>query len=216
VKRLALLVLASVTIASAPSARADSSSCVTTGGTISCVGHLTAPENVFTENFTSGSTNVTIQTFSFGGGTNAAGMTIPEGSFMPLIALYTGAAVIVPVDFVLDGSGTQVISDTYDASGTGPAASADSLVDISTSASMSGLCPPGFVVGGQCGDSTLNITGLPIGSYKLVLADAFNQPLSVNPGPPTSVTLSDGFGDLTGGSFSFAIPPPRRPAETSP
>jgi hypothetical protein len=62
---------------------ADSSSCVTTRSTISCVGNSTAPENVFTEPFTSGGTTLTIQTFGFGGGTNAAGMVISEGSFMP-------------------------------------------------------------------------------------------------------------------------------------
>jgi PEP-CTERM motif len=198
----AMLLFGSFALLLIQSAQANTSSCVTTGGTLSCVGNLSTPEDIFTQNFTSASTTVTIQTFSFGGGTNAAGMVIPEGSFMPLIALYTGTGVIVPVDFVLNGAGTQVLSDTYDAAGTSPAASADSLFDLSTGASMSGLCPPGVVVGGQCGDSTLNITGLPIGSYTLVLTDAFNQPLSVNPGPPASVNLSDGFADLSSGSFT--------------
>jgi hypothetical protein len=185
-------------------AQADSSSCVTTGSAISCTGNLTAPENVFTEPFTSGGTTLTVQTFSFGGGTNAAGMVIPEGSFMPLIALYSSTGVIVPVDYVLNGAGTQVVSDTYNPAGTNPAASADSLVTGPTGTiSLSGLCPPGVMVGGQCGDSTLTITGLPIGAYMLVLTDAFNQPRSVNPGPPASVNLSDGFGDLTGGTFTM-------------
>jgi PEP-CTERM motif len=208
-KKLALLFLALFALPFIQTARADSSSCGTTGTTISCTGNLSAPESVFMETFTSGGTTLDIQTFSYGGGTNAAGMVIPAGSFMPLIALYTSTGAIVPVDYVLDVTGTQVVSDTYNPLGTNPAASADSLVYVSppltplTGASLSGLCPPGNIVGGQCGDSTLNITGLPIGSYTLVLTDAFNQPFSVNPGPPTSVNLSDGFADLTGGSFTF-------------
>jgi hypothetical protein len=202
-KKIALLFLALFPFPLIPTARADSSSCVTTGTTISCTGNLSAPESVFMETFTSGGTTLDIQTFSYGGGTNAAGMVIPAGSFMPLIALYTNTGAIVPVDYVLDGTGMQVISDTYNPLGTNPAASADSLVDVSTGASLSGLCPPGNIVAGQCGDSTLKITGLPIGSYTLVLTDAFNQPLSVNPGPPGSTNLSDGYADLTGGSFIY-------------
>jgi hypothetical protein len=132
-------------------------------------------------------------------------MVISEGSFMPLIVLYSSTGVIVPVDYVLNGAGTQVVSDTYNPAGTNPAASADSLV-TGGGASLSGLCPPGVMIGGQCGDSTLTITGLPLGSYMLVLTDAFNQPFSVNPGPPTSVSLSDGFGDLTGGTFTMCDP----------
>jgi hypothetical protein len=200
-KKAYALLFGLLAFALAQPAWADSSSCVTTGSTISCVGNSTAPENVFTEPFVSGGTTLTVQTFSFGGGTNAAGMVIPEGSFMPLIALYSSTGVIVPVDYVLNG--TQVVSDTYNPAGTSPAASADSLIDLSTGASLSGLCPPGVIVNLQCGDSTLTITGLPIGSYMLVLTDAFNQPLSVNPGPPASVNLSDGFGDLTGGTFTM-------------
>jgi PEP-CTERM motif len=205
-KKVALLFLALFAFPLIQTARADSSSCVTTGTTISCTGNLSAPESVFMETFTSGGTTLDIQTFSYGGGTNAAGMAIPAGSFMPLIALYTNTGAIVPVDYVLDGTGMQVISDTWNPLATNPAASADSLVYVSgsTNASLSGLCSPagpGNMVGGQCGDSTLNITGLPIGSYTLVLTDAFNQPYSVNPGPPTSVSLSDGYGGL-GGSFT--------------
>lgn len=207
-RKFVLLSFISFVLLFAHPARADSSSCVTTGNTISCTGNLTAPTSVFTEIFTSSGTTLDIQTFSYGGGTNAAGMVIPEGSFMPLIALYTSTGAILPVDYVLDGTGMQVVSDTYNPLGTNPAASADSLVYVSgsTNASLSGLCPPGIIVGGQCGDSTLKITGLPIGSYTLVLTDAFNQPFSVNPGPPTSVNLSDGFTDLTGGSFTNCDP----------
>src|SRR5260370_36853758 len=81
---------------------ADSSSCVTTGSTISCVGNSTAPQNVYTEPFVSGGTTLTVQTFSFGGGTNPAGKAIPEGSFMPLTARYSSHGVTLTVAYLLN------------------------------------------------------------------------------------------------------------------
>ena len=50
-KKLAMLIFALATFLCVQPARADSSSCVTTGSTISCTGNLSAPQNVFTETF---------------------------------------------------------------------------------------------------------------------------------------------------------------------
>jgi hypothetical protein len=193
----ALLVFAAIV---APIADADT--------VMSYTGTLATSESFFSVGLTvatSGST-LDVQTWSFGGGTNAAGMVIAPGSFIPLVALYSGTSIstssIVPVDYVLNLAGTQAISDTYEPSGTNPAASADTLSTL-TGVALSGQCPPGNKgLGGECGDATLIVTGLAAGNYQLLLSDGFNQPLSVNPGPPLSTLFSDGFTDLTGGSFT--------------
>jgi hypothetical protein len=191
----------------AAAARADT--------TTSYTGTLASSESFFSVSVTipvSGST-LDIQTWSFGGGTNAAGTTIGSGSFIPLVAVYSGTDIssssIVPVDYVTNLAGTQVISDTYDPGGSNPAVSADTLFTIisGNNVALSGRCPPGNIgVGGECGDATLIVTGLPAGTYQVLLSDGFYQPLSVNPGPPASTLFSDGFTDLTGGSFTDCDP----------
>ena len=114
--------------------------------------------------------------------------------------------MIVPVDYVLNGGGTQVISDTYDPGGSNPAVSADTLIS-GGGAFLSGQCPPGNLgVGSECGDATLIVTGLAAGTYQVLLTDGSNIPLSVSPGPPVSTAFSDGFTDLTGGSFTDCDP----------
>jgi len=178
----------------------------------SYTGTLTSSEDYFSVAVTVAAPGSTldVQTWSFGGGTNAAGTVIAPGSFIPLVVLYSGANInassIVTVDYVANLAGTLVISDTYDTSGANPAVSADTLLSGS-GAALSGQCPPGNPgVGGECGDATLIVTGLPAGSYQLLLADGSYQPYSVNPGPPMSTLFSDGFGDLTGGSFTDCDP----------
>jgi hypothetical protein len=69
------------------------SNCTTPGSGISCTGSLDTPEDVFLETFSLASTSsVTVQTYRFGGGTNAAGTTIAPGGFDPLVALFSGTA----------------------------------------------------------------------------------------------------------------------------
>jgi PEP-CTERM motif len=198
------LIALSVLVLSCGVARADTVSSYT--------GILTTSEDYFSVALTVAAPGSTldVQTWSFGGGTNAAGTVIAPGSFIPLVALYSGTSIntssIVTVDYVTNLAGTQVISDTYDPSGANPAVSADTLFS-GTGAVLSGQCPPGNVgLGGECGDATLIVTGLAAGNYQLLLADGFNQPYSVNPGPPASTLFSDGFGDLTGGSFTDCAP----------
>jgi hypothetical protein len=131
-------------------------------------------------------------------------MTIGEGSNVPLVALYSGtggSASIVTVDYVTNLAGTQVVSQTFDA-GALNAAVSDAGLSTLSGASLGGLSPPGNAVGGTCGDATLIVTELAAGIYTFLLSDAFYQPFSVNPGPPGTTLLSDGFTDLTGGSFT--------------
>jgi hypothetical protein len=176
--------------------RADSSSCVTTGSTISCTGNLSAPENVFTDTFVALGSSVTVQTFGFGGGTNAAGQVIPAGGFDSLVALFAGMGPTATI--LVDGSGN-------------PVASADNLTTL-----FSPGCPPaGTVTIGSpppvCGDNALVATVTPGLTYTLLLTDANFVPCAVNPGPPPAggcttllsanpVDLSQ-YGDLTGGAF---------------
>jgi hypothetical protein len=154
-------------------------------GAISYTGSLATPEDVFEQSFSLAATSdIQIVTWGFGGGLNAAGTLIPAGGFDPLVALFTGAG-----DIVTDSFGN-------------PVAGADTLSDFI------GNCPPaGMVVIGTgsgnsvCGDIFLQAHNLPAGSYLLVLSDANNIPFAVDPGPPASTMLSDGFSDLTGGVF---------------
>jgi len=92
-KKLAFLFFISLLFVVIQPARADSSSCVTTAsGAISCTGTLASPADVFTEQFTvSGApTSVTLQTYGFGGGTNANGDLISPGGTDPFLAIFSG------------------------------------------------------------------------------------------------------------------------------
>jgi hypothetical protein len=150
-------------------------------------GTLSTPEGVFEQTFTLSSTsNLRIVTWSFGGGTNAAGQVIPPGGFDPLVALFSGPPAAASI--VVNGGN--------------PAGDADTL------SIFVGNCPPaGTVVIGTgignvvCGDDALVLTNVPPGTYTLVVSDANNVPFAVDPGPPVSKLLSDGFLDLTAGVF---------------
>jgi hypothetical protein len=89
-----------------------------------------------------GTTDVTAQSYGFGGsgsasgGTNAAGAVIPPGGFDPYLSLFMGI-----------GSTATFLTSNDD-----------------------GLCPPGAVSDGACADSTLQLSDLPAGSYTLALS----------------------------------------------
>jgi hypothetical protein len=76
------------------------STCTTTPDAISCTGILGTPEDFFEEEFVvTGGTDIDIQTLGFGGGTNAAGNSIPPGGFDSLIALFSGSPKTILTDF---------------------------------------------------------------------------------------------------------------------
>jgi hypothetical protein len=155
---------------------------------------LSAPENVFTDTFVASGSSVTVQTFGFGGGTNAAGQAISAGGFDSLVALFSGSGPTATI--LVDGSGN-------------PFASADNLTLFSPG------CPPaGTVLMGVtnvCGDNTLVASVTPGLTYTLLLTDANFVPCAVNPGPPpangctTNLSANpvdpNQYGDLTGGVF---------------
>lgn len=158
------------------------------GTVLSFSGTLNTPEVIFTQTFTIGSAqNVEVRTYGFGGGTNGSGTLIAPGGFDPLVALFSG-----------DLSTASILTDAS----SNPVAGADTLT------LFTGNCPPaGMVTIGSgagssvCGDVLLQVNNLAAGTYTLLLTDANYVPFAVNPGPPASSLLSDGFGDLTGGVF---------------
>ena len=155
---------------------------------LSFVGTFTDPTDIFTASFSlSASSAVSIQTWGFGGGTNAAGTVIPAGGFDPLIALFSG----------IDSSAT-ILADI-----TGPVFSADIFPGYE------GSCPPGqvAVIAGSplCGDATLHFLDLPAGDYTLLLTYAPYIPFAVF---DASALLGDGFFDLTGGVFQTCVTDP--------
>jgi hypothetical protein len=168
-----------------PAAATTISSCTTPIGAVSCTGTADTPEDVFLESFTlAGSAAITVQTYGFGGGTNAAGASILPGGFDSLVALFSGTPATAGI--LTDGGGN-------------PLASADNLSLFSPGCPPAGLVTVGSVTG-VCGDNKLTAT-LAAGTYTLLLTDANYVPFAVNPGPPLSSLLSDGFGDLSGGVF---------------
>ena len=178
------------------------SNCVTPAGAISCAGIMDSPEDVFTQTFAlSSASTITIQTYGFGGGTNAAGTTLPAGGFDSLVALFSGTATAATV---LESSGN-------------PIASADNLSLYSPGCPPAGLFTVGTVPG-VCGDNTL-LASLSVGTYTLLLTDANFVALSVNPnvllGPyDLTDTSSSNYGsstgngaytDLSGGVFQTCV-----------
>jgi len=151
---------------------------------LSYTGTLTSPEDAFETTFTlTAADPVTIQTWCFGGGTNAAGQAIPSGGFDPLIALFSGTGPSATI--VTDGSGN-------------PLADADNLYNPPWS--YVGNCPPAGLVpigsDNDCGDDWMQTT-LAAGTYTLLLTDANYIPGAVF----DNGTLSEPFVDFTGGVF---------------
>lgn len=158
---------------------------VTASGTtsfLSYTGNFATANDVLEATFvlTSADT-IDIQTWSFGGGTNAAGNVITAGGFDPLVALFSGPPATANI--YVDGS-------------LNPYVDADNLSNPPYS--PVGNCPPaGFVTIGTgvgasiCGDDFMQMVNLPAGVYTLVLTDANNQPNAIYDNGP----LSEGFSD---------------------
>jgi len=155
----------------------------TSANAVSYTGTLSNSTDVFSLVFTvggAGSQTVSIQTWGFGGGLNAAGQAIPAGGFDPFIGLFlsTGSSATILTDGIGDPFGTSDV--------------------LSNFASFAG-CPPGGTVdigGAVCGDITMSLSLLP-GTYTLVLSDGANIANAVF----DNGTLGEGFTDFTGGAF---------------
>jgi hypothetical protein len=146
-------------------------------GTISATGTLLSPEDTVLINFTLvGDGSVTLQTYGFGGGTNAAGTVIASGGFDPFVGLFSGS-----------GSGAIFINGT-----------SDILTNYSPGCPPAGTIAIGSVPG-QCGDVNLQFSDLAAGTYTVLLSDGEYIPNAVFETSPGF--LGDGFTDLTGGVF---------------
>jgi hypothetical protein len=147
---------------------------------LSETGTLSTPEDTFVMVInlaTAGS--VTLQTYGFGGGTNAAGTVIPSGGFDPFVGLFSGTG---PTALFINGDS-----------------------DILTTYTPG--CPPAgtVTVGGvpnQCGDVRLELPGLAPGTYTVLLSDS---EYVLNAVFETAGTLGDGFTDFTGGVFQTCV-----------
>jgi hypothetical protein len=146
------------------------------GDTVSYTGTLNTPEDTFETTATLPvAGTLTLQTWGFGGGTNAAGTVIPSGGFDPFAGVFD--------------SGGNLIQGTSDV--------------LSNYTSFSGCPPAGLVtigsVPGNCGDITMSLA-LPSGTYTVFLSDAEYIPNAIFDSPAYG-NLSEGFTDLTGGVF---------------
>jgi len=153
----------------------------TLAGSISYTGTLTNPESYEELTFTVGGSpqTVDLQTWGFGGGTNANTQVISPGGFDPLLALFFGV-----------GPGASLINGTSDISGNFP--------------SFMGCGPAGTVAFSNgdsvCGDITMSFSLFP-GTYTLILSDAGLIPNAFSDPNPNTAALGEGFTDLTGGVF---------------
>jgi MYXO-CTERM domain-containing protein len=150
----------------------------------SYTGTLSTPADVFETTFTlTASDTITIQTWGFGGGTNAGGQVIAAGGFDPMIALFSGTGPSATM--LTDGLGN-------------PLADADNLGNAPWS--YVGNCPPAGTVAiganNDCGDDFMQ-AALASGTYTLLLTDAGYLPNAIF----DNGTLSEGFTDFTDGVF---------------
>lgn len=147
----------------------------------SFVGTLGTPEATFEATLTLlGTSDVTLQTYGFGGGTNQVGMVIGPGGTDPFVGLFSGT-----------GNGAMFLGGTS--------------LTLSNYSSFVG-CPPAGTVsnfgGTNCGDVTMTFASLAAGTYTVLLSDGQYDPLAA---VGAGTTLGDGFLDLTGGIFCNAV-----------
>ena len=184
-KKLAVLMFGSMVFLLALPALANASPCVTTAsGAISCTGSLSSSQDTFMDTFTvsGGATTVTLQTYGFGGGTNAVGQVILPGGTDPFLAVFSGT-----------GAGATILTD-------GGGNAFGTSLDLSNYSGFAGCPPAGMASWGGanvCGDITLQLASLAVGTYTAVLSDGQYQANAVF----DNGTLGEGFADFTGGAF---------------
>ena len=152
-------------------------------GYVSYTGTLSSSTDVFETTVTLNSpATIELQTWGFGGGTNAAGQVIPAGGTDPFLAIFsgTGDSATILTDGLGNPYGTSLVLSNYgDFQG----------------------CPPAGapVIGGspQCGDITMTLASLAAGTYTVILSDGEYIANAVY----DNGTLGEGFSDFTGGQF---------------
>lgn len=137
------------------------------------VGTLADPTSVFEATLLLNATSeVTLQTYGFGGGTNQAGTMIAPGGTDPFVGLFSGTGN--SATFINGGS---------------------------LFANFSSGCPPARVVSNfgdtPCGDETFSFPSLAGGAYTVFLSDGNYLPVALF----DNGTLGEGFLDFTAGQF---------------
>jgi hypothetical protein len=161
-----LLVTALLALAAAP-ARADS--------TQSYVGTLGSPYDAYEVLLTlTATSNVTLQTYGFGGGTNAQGTLIAPGGTDPFIGLFANLGLSPTF---IDGTSLDLTNYTPGC----PAANSVSNFGDTT-----------------CGDVLLSFSDLAAGTYTIVFSDGQFIPLAAL---GASTTFDNSFFNFTGGVF---------------
>jgi PEP-CTERM motif len=172
-----LAAVATVFIIWVPLARADGDS------TQSVTGTLSSSSSVFETTLTLAvGGDVLLQTYGFGGGTNAQGTVIAAGGTDPFLAIFSGT-----------GDAATILTDAF-ANPFGTSAA------LSNYGSFAGCPPAGTVnIGGSvvCGDITMSPGPLAAGTYTIVLSDGQYLANAVF----DDGTLGEGFTDFTGGAF---------------
>ena len=152
---------------------------------VSYTGTLSNSTDVFEKTFTLSSTaSIGLQTWGFGGGTNAAGAPITPGGTDPFLAVFSGT-----------GSGATILTDAF----SNPFGTSLDLTNYGNPDFL-GCGPAGApVIGGspQCGDITMTLASLAPGTYTVVLSDGQYIANAVF----DNGTLGEGFTDFTGGIF---------------
>jgi hypothetical protein len=161
--------------------------------TFSFTGTLSSPEasTEFVITLTSPGT-VGLQTFSFGGGTNAASNVISPGGTDPFLAIFsgTGSGATILTDGSGNPYGTSLDLSNYgnpDFAGCGLANTGGPGLANTESIGGSGVC----------GDITMDTASLATGKYTVVLSDGQYVPNAMS----DNGTLGEGFTDFTGGDF---------------
>jgi hypothetical protein len=133
---------------------------------------------------------VDIQTYGFGGGTNAASTVISPGGFDPFVGVFSGTG---PSATFIDGTSDILSNYTSEPNACGRA----NEVYINST------------YGDQCGDVFMEFnTGagfdptLAAGVYTIILSDALYYPAAAT--GSTNNDLGDGFTDFTGGVNTFS------------
>jgi hypothetical protein len=152
---------------------------------LSFTGTLPSSTAVVEKTFTlSSAATIGLQTWGFGGGTNAAGTLILPGGTDPFLAIFsgTGASATILTDGASNPFGTSL--------------------DLSNYGNPNFVgCPPAGAptIGGspQCGDITMTLPSLAAGTYTVVLSDGQYTPFAVG----DLGTLGEGFSDFTAGAF---------------
>ncbi len=179
IKFSVLAALAILFFVRAPLALADSIS------TQSYTGVLATSESFFETTVTAAAgDDLLLQTYSFGGGTNAAGTGIAAGGTDDFVGVF-------------DSSGQILTYSTGDPANPGVYGTSLGLTNYG---SFMG-CPPAGTVNyagtAVCGDVTMAIDALAAGTYTIVLSDGSYVPYAVG----DLGNLSEGFSDFTGGQF---------------